>query len=542
MMRMLQKKEKKNWSRMLAGGGGGGGSISSMKKKESNGRYYDNNGNSNPIITAAAPSVAQLDYNNHNIHLDYLEYTYGSSIAVSFNLTSDLTISTEVLQRLNTNNIDLWTLGIYMKMANPQGGELPPIVTVQPNIVSLDSSTTSSSSSPTTRALRHHRSSSSSSSSSGDAILDHSSSRLLDTANNATGYYYEIIPEEIPENLPPPILNYACSAIIPSTTTSAAVLDPTKYGTGFDIFLLDEFGRAIVGPATFYMIPTPAMTDALVKAEARVPNNGLAKFEKAKKEKKEKKKTKQDKVNGNKSKDDKTTKTNNGKGKEYDVNEDPSTVGLNSGVNGEMVIATTPKLAEYVLNTTQEYYDVGDTVVVMYNIKSDFDVLLGSGGGSRRMMQNNKKPSTAPTTKTLPKTTTKKPISSIAGPPPVPVSPPPLDRVDYKGFDGADVKLFTLGLYQRMANPQDGQLKPLLSVPLCSSSSSSSDTNSGLSSCTKTVEQLKLGSVSFVVDSATVSSNGYGYDVWILNGAGVGVAGPHTFYINIPATVLGEEL
>jgi hypothetical protein len=299
------------------------------------------------------------------------------------------------------------------------------------------------------------------------------------------------------------------------------------------------------------MIPTIAMIEAVSKAEARIPNNGLAKFEKLKKEKKEKvkeekkmKQDKNDKGDGNKSKhqdDDKTKKKTNGsKGKEvvYDVNEDPSTVGLNSGVNGEMVITTTPKLAEYVLNTTQEYYNVGDTVVVMYNIKSDFDVLLGGGGGgdssSRRMMQNNKKPSTAPTTKT--KAPTKKPISSSnAGPPPVPVPKPPPDSVYYKGIDGADVKLFSVGLYQRMANPQDGQLKPLLSVPLCSSS-----TNSG-GVCTKTAEQLKLGSVSFVVDSATVTNYGYGYDVWILNGAGVGVAGPYTFYINIPAIVLGEE-
>ncbi len=121
-------------------------------------------------------------------------------------------------------------------------------------------------------------------------------------------------------------------------------------------------------------------------------------------------------------------------------------------------------------------------------------------------------------------TTTKATTVASGGPPPSPIPPPAPDAID-RLIDGSDIKLFRLGVYMRMANPQDGKLSPILSMPFCPTSGTS---------CNKTPKQLMSGTFEFGIAGLDVDRNGYGYDLWVLNGMGVGVAGPHTFYVENP--------
>jgi hypothetical protein len=127
---------------------------------------------------------------------------------------------------------------------------------------------------------------------------------------------------------------------------------------------------------------------------------------------------------------------------------------------------------------------------------------------------------TTTTKATVAGTTTKSTVAG--GPPPAPVPPPQPDAIELI-VDPTDVKLFKMGVYMRMAHPQDGALAPIFSMPLCPSVP-----------CTKTADQLSKGTFSFGMDKLDIPKNGYGYDVWVLNGAGAGVAGPKTFYIDNP--------
>lgn len=468
MMRMLKMKEKNNNAKNPAVGDDGDGSGQKKSK---------------------ARASPMLDYNHHNIHLDRLEYTYGSPIQVSFELTNDLPIAKDVLMNLDVSKMEDWSIGIFMRMADPQGGALRAIATVKPTISNLGATAPPA---PAARALRRGRE------------LQGAAMTIPETpaAPNATdallsGVGYEAIANMPPVDSAPPVLNYAGSAVIPAKTTSPAVLDPEKFGTGYDLFLLDEDGAAIIGPATFYLVATKAMNDAIAAETERVPNAGVAKFDDARKQIKL---AKVEKEEGKGSGRDDKHKYDN-------FEEDPATVGLGTGADGKMIIATTPKLADYVLNTTQEYYNTEDNVVVSYDIGSGFAAL----GGRRRMQNGHDKDKVT----TIAVTTTVN-----GGPPPAPISPPEPDAIELI-TDPTDISLFSMGVYMRMANPQDGKLPPLLSVPFCSSDGQ----------CNKTDEQLKKGTIEFDASVLDIPKNGFGYDVWILNGAGAGVAGPKTFYI-----------
>jgi len=475
MMRMLQMKEKKNNNAKNPAVGDDGDGIGQKKSK--------------------ARASPMLDYNNHNIHLDRLEYTYGSPIQVSFELTNDLPIAKDVLMNLDVSKMENWRIGIFMRMADPQGGALRAITTIKPTISNLGAAAPPA---PAARALRRGRELQSTTMTTETPAAPNATDALL------RGVGYEAFPNMPPVDSAPAVLNYAGSAVIPATTTRPTVLDPEKFGTGYDLFLLDEDGAAIIGPATFYMVATKAMNDAIVAETERVPNVGMAKFDDARKQiKLDKMEKEEGKGSG---RDDKHKYDN--------FDEDPATAGRGSGVDGKMIIATTPKLADYVLNTTQEYYDAKDTVVVSYDIGSGLAVL----GGRRRMQNGNGKG----------KVTTVNVTTTVnGGPPPAPISPPKPDAIELMA-DPTDIRLFSMGVYMRMANPQDGKLPPLLSVPFCPSDGQ----------CNKTVEQLKKGTIEFAASNIDIPKNGFGYDVWILNGAGAGVAGPKTFYIINP---LAEE-
>jgi hypothetical protein len=572
---MLQRKENKNnnsgnGAKDPVGGAGGNGNKGGGGGKKDDNERKKNKFRSSPM----------LDYNNHNIKLDYLEYPFGSPVALSFNLTNDLQIDEEILMGLNLSNVDQWRIGIYQRMARPQGGALPPIAKVVPVIVDLGAAP--SPAAAPARALRAGRELQ------GQSRTPVAGPKKNDT--DASGGAYVMLAEMPPADAPPPSLNYMGSATITGAMTSN--LKPKDYGTGFDIYLLDEKGAEIIGPATFFLVMTKAMNDAVEAETARVPNNKLAKLDDRKNRAKA---SKEDKSGGG------------GGGYDNDADEDPETAGLGSGTDGSMVVATAPKLADYVLNTTEEVYDRGVTSTVVVN----YD--LGPGLGVRRRMQNsgngNKATTTTKATVAGTTTTTKATVagttttkaavagttttratvagttttkatvagttttkatvagttttkaavagttttratvagttttkatvagttttkatvagtttkSTVAGgPPPAPVPPPQPDAIELI-VDPTDVKLFKMGVYMRMAHPQDGALAPIFSMPLCPSVP-----------CTKTADQLSKGTFSFGMDKLDIPKNGYGYDVWVLNGAGAGVAGPKTFYIDNP--------
>ena len=496
MMRMLQRKENKNNNNGNGAkdpvGGGGNGNKGGGGKKDNN-EKKKNKFRSSPM----------LDYNNHNIKLDYLEYPFGSPVALSFNLTNDLQIDEEILMGLNLSNVDRWTIGVYQRMARPQGGALPPIAKVVPVIVDLGAAP--SPAAAPARALRSRELQ-------GQARTPVGAGPKKNDTD--AGEAYEILAVVPPADAPPPSLNYMGSATITGAMTSN--LKPKNYGTGFDIYLLDEKGAEIIGPATFFLVMTKAMNDAVEAETARVPNNKLAKLDDRKK----------------RAKASKGEKPGRGEGKyDNDADEDPKTAGLGSGTDGSMVVATTPKLADYFLNTTEEVYDrvVTSTVVVNYDLEPGLGVVRrrmqnngnGNGNGNKATTTKATVAGTTTTKATVAGTTTTK-ATVAGGPPPAPVPPPQPDAIELI-VDPTDVKLFKMGVYMRMAHPQDGALAPIFSMPLCPSVP-----------CTKTAEQLSEGTFSFGMDKLDITKNGYGYDVWILNGAGAGVAGPKTFYIANP--------
>jgi hypothetical protein len=145
----------------------------------------------------------------------------------------------------------------------------------------------------------------------------------------------------------------------------------------------------------------------------------------------------------------------------------------------------------------------------------------GNGNGNKATTTKATVAGTTTTKATVAGTTTTK-ATVAGGPPPAPVPPPQPDAIELI-VDPTDVKLFKMGVYMRMAHPQDGALAPIFSMPLCPSVP-----------CTKTADQLSKGTFSFGMDKLDIPKNGYGYDVWVLNGAGAGVAGPKTFYIDNP--------
>ena len=47
----------------------------------------------------------------------------------------------------------------------------------------------------------------------------------------------------------------------------------------------------------------------------------------------------------------------------------------------------------------------------------------------------------------------------------------------------------------------------------------------------KTTDDLQAGTFTLSTNDLDITEYGTGYDVWVLNGLGHGVAGPYTFYI-----------
>jgi len=70
-------------------------------------------------------------------------------------------------------------------------------------------------------------------------------------------------------------------------------------------------------------------------------------------------------------------------------------------------------------------------------------------------------------------------------------------------------------------------LSPIHSLPFCPNPEE----------CNKKSDELESGTFKFSSLELNMEENGSGYDVWVLNGRGEGVAGPHTFYVEKEAAL-----
>ena len=224
-------------------------------------------------------------------------------------------------------------------------------------------------------------------------------------------------------------------------------------------------------------------------------------------------------------------------------------------MDGGMIIGTAEALGNYELATDKDFYATGEDVVVTYDLSPEAAVegrrfLQKNGGG------NGKKDATtaateAPATSEAPKGNTGNGGGNDKGTDPTAPASTTTDAPDMsstttaattteptidmgsgtEGETGAaegppevdrdDVTLFSVGVYMRMARPQAGALLPIASVPFCESPDACNP------------DELEMGEFTVSTDGLDVAKNGNGFDVWILNGLGEGIAGPHTFYVDV---------
>ena len=376
---------------------GGGGNSNGKSKGGSNKKDKTDDG---------ASHSAHLDTNDNGITLDQVEYSYDDPITVKFDLTNDY-VADDVLANLDLTTMGDWTVGVFMRMANPQGGDLEAITSAVPTIINnaVDDATVEAElfGEVTSRRLRAPRrvqgnsgnsngkgktktGPTTPSSSVGDSLFD-------DGGTDATEAPPVVGTQDLPN------LDYTGNAII--TDTSWKTLNEKRFGTGFDVYILDQNGAAIMGPGTFYIIKTEDQIEADAQVEKGKKNelakNGLMKFNHAK----------------TKHSYDKTTGKGSGKSPAADL-------GLASGVDGQAIISSDQgNLAEYTLLTDAEFYDVGNTVItVTYDISQGVDADIIA---RRRMLKgknsnngNGNKPETTTTTQATSPATSVSSSSSTA--------------------------------------------------------------------------------------------------------------------------------
>jgi hypothetical protein len=139
----------------------------------------------NPSATISAESGITLN-NEH--------YTASDAVEVDFEVSPQYYVNSEVSP--NVTRVDEWTVGIYMHMSDPQGGALPPIVSLRPEFeYGRDESMT------------------------GSVTFSKSVVHLMDGSDPMWP------------------------------------LETVAYGIAFDVWLLDEVGAAIIGPEWFTLEP-----------------------------------------------------------------------------------------------------------------------------------------------------------------------------------------------------------------------------------------------------------------------------------------------
>ena len=317
-----------------------------------------------------------------------------------------------------------------------------------------------------------------------------------------------------------------------SFTLSTSADFQEKGGTGYDIFLLDDTGcHIILGPEAVTINLTPeaqAAEDDEAKAKSAKARTVKAKVEKEKIAKKKTYKKMKEKV-------------------------DQSKVEL----AGKQALSTD----DYTLTTDMDEYELGGEIEVSYNISA----LPAATAEGRRLKKKKKKGSTegltedevvafnaeaetaddsdAPVDAPAETADADTPVGdydpnfdpSLVQPDPEiseddgqeeseGSSPQPDELPDVAleaeetEVDPTDITLFKLGVFMKMANPQGGKLPPLFALPLCDAES-----------CT--AEEIAAGSFTFSSSEIDTTRYGTGFDLWILDGTGDGIAGPHYFTV-----------
>eukprot|EP00573_Skeletonema_grethae_P002523 CAMPEP_0201687762 /NCGR_PEP_ID=MMETSP0578-20130828/1669_1 /ASSEMBLY_ACC=CAM_ASM_000663 /TAXON_ID=267565 /ORGANISM="Skeletonema grethea, Strain CCMP 1804" /LENGTH=522 /DNA_ID=CAMNT_0048171937 /DNA_START=199 /DNA_END=1767 /DNA_ORIENTATION=- len=322
-------------------------------------------------------------------------------------------------------------------------------------------------------------------------------------------------------------------------------------GTGYDLFLLDESCNILLGPEAITITLTPEAQEAedvAAKAKASKANTPRAKAEK-----------------------DKTAPVKTYKKKKEKIDSEKITVKSKPALSSD----------DYELSTDKEEYETGETITVSYNIIA---APAAPDGGvptseSRRILKKKKKKGKKgdddeeeeepeipedfgvveelteddAASKPQPEVTADEPVEESAEKEkPVPdqpepetiIQPDPMVSEDEEESDGelqtemaapddlaleeeeesdpSDITKYSLGVFMKMANPQGGKLPPLYEVPLCATDSCSP-------------ADISSGEITISVDSLDTSKFGLGYDLWLLDGSGDGMAGPVFFSIDIDA-------
>ena len=485
-MRMLQRTEsrnaasqrrtKQNGQKNGGGGNPGGGNpnlgVGGGGPGNSNNDKGDKSGQGNSKGYGGKRIVEQhsahLDTNDAGITTDKIEYTYGEPIVVTFDLTNEL-VSDEVLSTLDVSTMSEWKIGLYMRMARPQDGALEPIVSVSPSFTeNVDVGR---------MLLQQHEEQPQQQQQRGKLRgLQDVVTTVVPTTNGVTSTGATSVPppeeEEEPDDVtdeeepqgPPPTLNYVGTATF--TTTDIETLNPNLYGNGFDIYLIDDHGRQVIGPATLYELKSPEMLaadEAKANEKAKEMNkNGLMKFNHAK--------VKHQYGKGGSAK-------GGAKGASpFGITS--KSMGKGSGVDGGQIIGTTESLATYVLTTNAEYYTLGDEVIVTYDISQDVvdeerrlqrnkeeknNGNNGGGNGSNGNGNgNNQEPDIVEPvvveTTTSSTTTTTGGDGDETSPPTTTTPPEPVidmsagdnDMAAPVEIDPDDLHLYSLGIYMRM--------------------------------------------------------------------------------------------
>lgn len=324
-------------------------------------------------------------------------------------------------------------------------------------------------------------------------------------------------------------------------------------GTGYDLYLLDHTGcYVMLGPEAVTVTQTPEVQKAeetAAKAKTEKANTARAKTEKIKTA---------------------TKKTYKKQKKEIDA--EKITVKSKEALSSD----------DYELTTDKEEYETGETITVSYNIiaaPAALEVGVPTSD-SRRLKKKKynknddveKEEPVIPegfneveelteddaASKPQPEVTADKPVEEQVEKPesdqPEPetllqpdletlLQPDPMVSEDgeesgeqqpedavpedlaieeQEEIDPSDITQYSLGVFMKMANPQGGKLPPIYQVPLCDSDSCSA-------------EEISSGEITFDVDSLDTIKYGKGFDLWLLDGSGDGIAGPVFFSLDIDA-------
>lgn len=289
--------------------------------------------------------------------------------------------------------------------------------------------------------------------------------------------------------------------------TDAAMKD--EWGTGYDLFLLDETGcHVILGPEAVTITLTEEAQeaeDAAAEERSRTASTTLAKAQKKTAVKATYKKTNQE-------------------------------------IDEKIITITTkPALASdtYVIYADKDEYGTDENIVVTYS----FDAPVAA---EDRRLKKKKNPEANPEHITDEQVVDEQPQPALT------VEDEEMGEGEQQEEDGGeqqeeeeeeeeeggvilpsdlaveeetecdptDVTTYKIGIFMKMANPQGGKLPSIYSVPLCDSENCSAD-------------EISTGSITVSATELDTAKWGTGFDAWVLDCKGDGIAGPIYFAIDV---------